>query len=105
VMAMLIWLPISPSDKSVSGRTRQMLLSRPLRNLGAMSYSLYLIHAMGVGLVMIGLSYFSAGMSVPMHAALSLVFCTIVSLLLATVFYAIFERPFVLAKKRVVGGS
>jgi len=105
VMTMLIWLPSSPTNKSLSGRTRQLLVSRPLRGLGEMSYSLYLIHAVGVGIAMIGLSYISAHMSVTMHAALSLLAASVVSLSLAVIFYAIFERPFVRAKKRVVGGS
>jgi peptidoglycan/LPS O-acetylase OafA/YrhL len=89
----LVWLALSSSKMAEASRA--VLLWRPLRQLGKISYSLYLTHAAPVCARVILLSYLAYRLSPTSYFFLTLTLGALSSLVLAFLFYISFERPFV----------
>ncbi len=76
---------------SILGRLRKAHLEEAIA-LGTFSYSLYLIH--GPVLVLVRYFLFSLQLSPAMFAVISYVAGVTISVLVAYLFYLVFERPF-----------
>lgn len=100
---LLVWLFVGKS--TLRGRAVNLLMMTPLRFLGAMSYSLYLTHAIPLCLLSVLLSVFCSDISAMVKLLLMLSFGTLSSVLFAAIFYLPFERPFAPGARRTANRS
>jgi exopolysaccharide production protein ExoZ len=82
------------------GWLRRMFSWMPLRYLGNVSYSFYLVHGLGVELVMNRQPSLFAGLHGAVYVALTFVTALLTSVVFATVLFLVAEKPYFLWRRR-----